>query len=75
MAMGDRDGPREHRRPYLPSGYTLDELAERDFAVLRRPDGSEEQPSGRWGRTRWRSRRGPGRTLGGGASAPMPIGE
>ena len=41
MAMGDSDGPREHRRPYLPSGYTLDELAERDFAVLRRPDGSE----------------------------------
>ena len=41
MAMGDSDGPREPRRPYLPSGYTLDELAERDFAVLRRPDGSE----------------------------------
>ena len=41
MAMGDSDVPREHRRPYLPSGYTLDALAERDFAVLRRPDGSE----------------------------------
>jgi len=42
MAMGDRDGPREPRRPYLPSGYALDELAKReDFVVLRRPDGSE----------------------------------
>ncbi len=33
------DGGREERRPYLPSGYSLDEEA--DFAVLRRPDGSE----------------------------------
>ena len=45
MATGDRDGPREPRRPYLlPSGHASSELAERDFfVVLRRrgPDGSE----------------------------------
>ena len=42
MAMGDRDGSHEPRRPYLPSGYALDEMAKRvDFVVLRRPDGSE----------------------------------
>ena len=42
MAMGDRDRPNEARRPYLPSGYALDEMAEReDFVVLWRPDGSE----------------------------------
>jgi hypothetical protein len=35
------DGDRERRSPYLPTGYRLDELAERDFVILRRPDGSE----------------------------------
>ena len=41
MAMGDRDGPREPRRPHLPSDYRLDETTMRDFVILRRPDGSE----------------------------------
>lgn len=35
------NGPREDRGLYLPSGYRLDELAERDLVMLRRPDGSE----------------------------------
>ena len=35
------DGQREGRALYLPSGYRLDELAEREFVILRRPDGSE----------------------------------
>ncbi len=35
------DGQREGRASYLPSGYRLDEAAERDFVVLRRPDGSK----------------------------------
>ena len=35
------DGRREERAPYLPSGYRLDELTEREFVILRRPDGSE----------------------------------
>jgi hypothetical protein len=39
--MRDRDGDRERRSPYLPTGFRLDELAERDFVVLRKPDGSE----------------------------------
>ena len=39
--MGGRDGDRERRRLYLPSGYYFDETSERDFAVLRRGDGSE----------------------------------
>ncbi len=39
--MGGRDGDRERRSPYLPSGYYFDETSERDFAVLRRGDGSE----------------------------------
>ena len=36
------DGRRREGRdvPYLPSGYRLDETG-RDFAVLRREDGSE----------------------------------
>ena len=38
---GGGDGERERRSPYLPSGYLLDELAERDLVILRRPDGSE----------------------------------
>jgi hypothetical protein len=41
MAMGDRDGPREPRRPYLPSDYRLEETTTRDFVILRSPDGSE----------------------------------
>ena len=40
MAMQGRDGGRERRSPYLPSGYRLDE-SDPDFAVLRREDGSE----------------------------------
>ena len=39
--MGGRDGDRERRNPYLQSGYYFDETSERDFAVLRRGDGSE----------------------------------
>jgi hypothetical protein len=35
------NGPEEERVPYLPSGYRLDELSERGFVILRRPDGSE----------------------------------
>jgi hypothetical protein len=38
---GGGDGDRERRSPYLPSGYYLDALAERDLEILRRPDGSE----------------------------------
>jgi hypothetical protein len=38
---GGGDGDRERRSPYLPSGYYLDALAERDLVILRRPDGSE----------------------------------
>ena len=38
---GGGDGERERRSPYLPSGYLLDELAERDLVILRRPDRSE----------------------------------
>jgi hypothetical protein len=41
MAMQDRDGDRERRSPYLPTGYRLDERAEREFVILRRPGGSE----------------------------------
>ena len=40
-AMRGRDGDRERRCPYLPDDYYLDELAERDLVILRRPDGSE----------------------------------
>ena len=35
------NGPKEERGPYLPSRYSLDELSERGFVILRRPDGSE----------------------------------
>jgi hypothetical protein len=38
---GGGDGDRERRSPYLPTGYRLDELAERGFVILRRADGSE----------------------------------
>jgi hypothetical protein len=41
MAMRGSNGNREKRSPYLPSGYRLDELAEREFVILRREDGSE----------------------------------
>ncbi len=34
------DGQPEGRAPYLPSNYSLDE-SDPDFAILRRPDGSE----------------------------------
>ena len=37
--MRGRNGNRERRSPYLPTGYRLDEDA--DFSVLRREDGSE----------------------------------
>ena len=41
MAMRGGDGGPKHRRsPYLPSGYALDETG-RDFAMLRREDGTE----------------------------------
>ncbi len=36
-----RDGGREARSPYLPTGYRLDDATDPDFVVLRRPDGSE----------------------------------
>ena len=35
-----RDGGREGRPPYLPSGYRLDET-DREVVVLRREDGWE----------------------------------
>jgi hypothetical protein len=38
---GGGDGERERRSPYLPSGYLLGELAERDLVILRRPGSSE----------------------------------
>jgi hypothetical protein len=38
--MRGRDGERERRSPYLPTGYRLDE-SDPDLAVLRREDGSE----------------------------------
>ena len=38
--MRGRDGQREQRTPYLPSGYRLDER-DPEVLVLRRPDGSE----------------------------------
>ena len=39
--MQGRDGDRERRSPYLPTGYRLDDETDPDFAVLRRGDGSE----------------------------------
>ena len=39
--MQGRDGDRERRSPYLPTGYRLDDETDPDFAVLRREDGSE----------------------------------
>jgi hypothetical protein len=39
--MRGDDRNRERRSPYLPDDYRLDELTERDFVILRRPDGSE----------------------------------
>ncbi len=36
-----RDGGREGRALYLPSGYALDEATDPDAAILRREDGSE----------------------------------
>ena len=36
----ERDGEGEKRRPYLPTGYRLDE-GQPSFLVLRREDGSE----------------------------------
>ena len=36
-----RDRGRKGRSPYLRPGYRLDDESDPDFAVLRRPDGSE----------------------------------
>ena len=38
---GEHDGGGEKRRPYLPSGYYLDETTDSDAVILRREDGSE----------------------------------
>ena len=38
---GERDGGGEKRRPYLPSGYYLDETTDSDAVILTREDGSE----------------------------------
>ena len=39
--MGGRDGDRERRSPYLPSGYYFDDTSERDFSVWWRGNCSE----------------------------------
>ena len=41
MAMQGSDGGSEGRSLYLPTGYSVDGLTDPDFAILRRPDGSE----------------------------------
>ena len=68
--MRGRDGDRERRSPYLPSGYRLDEEA--GFVILRREDGSEVAVFSATGadpaeveRAAWEDFRGRGRRRGG----------